>query len=220
MRHFSRLRFAGLPLTMKAQRLIALSQPMKDAISSKTNNLFRARTAEPTVIRLPNGHVQVTGDSARFPDSCPRCGSTPARTLVKLRFYKARHTKPEPGSFASDQPAIKVAKGKIMAKIPFCRRCGWTLKIIQFIPGILGCAVIGFLDPRIQNYRPSQLPWFSAGTACFAGMLTAGLVNVSFDYMPRLFIDPGVKAVALGKGIVELAFNDQIYAEQFVLLNR
>jgi hypothetical protein len=140
--------------------------------------------------------------------------------LVKLRFSKARHAKPEPGNIASNQPAIKLAKGNIITKIPFCRRCGWTQKTAQFIPAILGCAVIGFLDPRIQNYRPAQLPWFSAGTACFAGMLTAGLVNAAFDYMPRLLIDPGVKAVALGKGIVELAFNDQMYAEKFVLLNR
>jgi hypothetical protein len=193
---------------------------MEDVISSKTNNLFRVRIVEPPVIRLPNGHVQVTGDCARFPDSCPRCGSTPAKTLVRLRFYKFRHTKPEQGTIASDQPAIKVAKRKIMIKIPFCRRCGWTLKITQFLPGILGCVVIGFLGPLIQNYRPRQLPWFSAGTAFLAGMLTAGLVNAVFEYMPRLLIDPGVKIVTLGKGIVELAFNDQIYAEKFVLLNR
>ncbi len=193
---------------------------MEDVISSKTNIPFRPRTVEPTVVRLPNGHVQVTGDSARFPYLCPRCGSTPAKTLFRLRVDKVRRTKAEPGSIASYQAAIKLATGKIMTKIPYCRRCGWTLKITQFIPAMLGCAVIGFLDPRIQNYRPSQLPWFSAGTACLAGMLTAALVNVAFDYMPRLLIDPGVKAVALGKGVVELAFNDPMYAEQFVLLNR
>jgi hypothetical protein len=51
-------------------------------------------------------------------------------------------------------------------------------------------------------------------------MLTAGLVSAVFEYMPRLLIDPGVKIVTLGNGIVELAFNDQIYAEKFVLLNR
>jgi hypothetical protein len=193
---------------------------MEDVISSKANNLFRARTADPAVIRLPNGHVQVTGDSSRFPDFCPRCGSRPAKTSVKLRAYKGRRTKPDQGIMASDQAAIKVAKGKIQIRIPFCRRCGWTLKTTQFLPGVLGCVVIGLLDPRIQNYRPSQLPWFSAGTAVIAGMLTAGLVTAAFDCMPRLIIDPGVKAVALGKGIVELAFNDPIYAEQLVLLNR
>ena len=193
---------------------------MENAISNKTDTLFRSRTAERTVIRLPNGHVQVTGDSARYPDSCPRCGTRPAKTLVKLRAYKVRRTKPELGNFALNQPAIKAAKGKITLKIPFCRRCGWTLKIIQFLPGILGAGVIGFLDPRIQSYRPSQVPWFSAGSAVFAGMLTTGLVTAAFEYMPRLFIDPGVKIVAVGKGVVELAFDDQIYAEQFVLLNR
>jgi hypothetical protein len=140
--------------------------------------------------------------------------------LVKLRAYGVRRAKPEPGNFASDQPAIKSARGKITFKIPFCRRCGWTLKIIQFVPGILGCAVIGFLDPKIQNYRPGQLPWFSAGSAALAGMLTTGLVTAVFDSMPRLFLDAGVKVTALRKGVLELAFDDQMYAEQFVLLNR
>ena len=193
---------------------------MEDVISNKANTLFRARTAEPTVIRLPNGHVQVTGDSSRFPDFCPRCGNRPARTLVKLLAYKARRSKPEQGMMASDRAAIKVARGKVQIKIPFCRRCGWTLKISQFLPWLLGCVVIGFLDPRIQNYRPSQIPWFSAGTALIAGMVTAGLVTAAFEYMPRLLIDPGVKVVAVGKGVLELAFNDPMYAEQFVLLNR
>jgi hypothetical protein len=200
--------------------ILALSPPMEDVISSKTSTLFRVRTVEPAVIRLPNGHVQVTGDSPRFPDSCPRCGSMPAKTLVKLRASKVRRKKSEQGSVAPVQPAIKVARGETLTKIPFCRRCGWTLKITQFLPGILGCGVIAFLDPRIQNFRPSGIPWFSAGTAVIAGMLTAALVNVVFEYLPTLLIDPGVKVVTVGKGIVELAFDDQLYAEKFVLLNR
>lgn len=193
---------------------------MDDVVASKTDNLFRVSTVEPAVIRLPSGHVQVTGDDARFPDSCPRCGGSPAKTLVKLHVSKVRCKKPEPRSIAPSQPALKVATGTILNKIPFCRRCGWTLKTIQFLPGIVGVVAIGFLDTRIQNYRPAQFPWFSAGTAVFAGMLAAALVTAALDYMPRLFIDPGVKIAVLGKGKVELAFNDPVYAEKFVLLNR
>jgi hypothetical protein len=187
---------------------------------------FSARTTVPSVVRLPNGHVQMTGDSARFPDSCLRCGSSPAKTMVKLRLTKPLF-KSNDGIFSVEAKAnLRLVRTSLFKnsnrriKIPFCRCCGWTLKIIQFLPGILGAVVIGILDPLIQNFRPRQVPWFSAGTAFFAGMMTAGLVTALFEYMPRLFLRPGVKIVAITKDSAELAFDDLMYAERFVLLNR
>jgi hypothetical protein len=194
---------------------------MKDEVLGTATAHFRVRTAAPCVVRLPDGHVQMTGDSARFPETCPRCGSSPANTCVKLRVNKARLAKLEQASIHVVKPAIRVFKGNIPSiKFPFCRRCGWTLKITQFLPAILGGAVISILDPLIHNFRPRQVPWFSAGTAFFAGMMTAGLITALFEYMPRLFINPGVKVVAATKDSVELVFDDLMYAEKFVLLNR
>jgi hypothetical protein len=199
---------------------------MKDVIFGAVPAEFRVRTVEPCVIRLPDGNVRMHGDSARFPDRCPRCGSSPASTGVKLRLTRSRLFKADSASAPAQTDAnlrairARLIKSNRSIKIPFCRRCGWTLKITQFLPGFLGCAVIGFVDPRIQNFRPGQLPWFSAGTACLAGMLTAGVITAVFDYMPKLLIDPGVKVVAVTKDSAELAFDDPMYAEQFVLLNR
>ena len=77
-----------------------------------------------------------------------------------------------------------------------------------------------FLGPAIEHSHPRQLPWYSSGVAVVAGMLTAGLVPAAFEYMPRLILRSGVKVVAATKDSAELVFDDLMYAERFVLLNR
>jgi hypothetical protein len=197
---------------------------MEDEIFSKTPDRYRARTVESCVTRLPDGHVQMKGDAARFPERCPRCGSAPAKTMVKLRL-----TKLLPFKVHSASPPLKtedvvhsvrlrlIKNSNRAIKIPFCRQCGWTLKAAQYLPGILGFVFIVFVVPLLQHSHRNLFPWFS--TAVAVGV-TASLVDTVFRYLPNLFINPGVKLVAVTKDSAELAFDDQMYAEQFVLLNR
>ena len=200
---------------------------MEDVISSKTNILFRARTVEPCVIRLPNGNVRVTGDAARFPDLCPRCERSPAKTEIKLRLTKPRVFKADSADTPaqtdfnwSSTKARRIKSSNRVIKIPFCRQCGWSLKVAQNLPVIFGCLAMGYLGPLIERSHPRQFPWFSSGIAVVTGAVAAGLVDAVLRYLPNLIIDPGVKVVAVTKDSAELAFNDQMYAEKFVLLNR
>jgi len=197
---------------------------MEDVISSKTNILFRARTVEPCVIRLPNGNVRVTGDAARFPDLCPRCERSPAKTEIKLRLTKPRVFKADSADTPaqtdvnwSSTKARRIKSSNRVIKIPFCRQCGWPLKAAQYLPAILGGVFIVFVVPLLQHSHRKLFPWFSTGLA--VGM-TASLVDVAFRHLPRLFVKPGVEIVAITKDSAELAFDDPMYAEQFVLLNR
>ncbi|MGP8259458.1 MAG: hypothetical protein ACLQM6_05835 [Acidobacteriaceae bacterium] len=199
---------------------------MKDEVLGTTTAQFRVRTAAPCVVRLPDGHVQMTGDSARFPETCPRCGSAPANTMVKLRLTKPIFKINDGIATVETNVKLRMARMSLLKnnnrgiKIPFCRRCGWTIKVVQYLPAILGGAVMVFLGPVIEHSHPRQFPWYSSGIAVIAGALTAGLIPVLFEYLPRLFIAPGVKIVAATKGSVELVFDDPMYAEKFVLLNR
>ena len=197
---------------------------MEDGIFSKTADRFRVRTVEPRVARLHNGHVQMMGDTVLFPDRCPRCGSSPAKTEVKLRLTKARLLKVNDGSTpAGTEVNLRSISASLLKssnraiKVPFCRQCGWPLKVAQYLPAILGGVFIVFVVPLLQHSHPKLFPWFSTGLA--VGM-TASFVDVAFRHLPRLFVKPGVEIVAITKDSAELAFDDPMYAEQFVLLNR
>jgi hypothetical protein len=198
---------------------------MEAGILSKTPDRFRAPTVEPCVVRLPDGHVQMKGDAARFPDTCPRCGSAPAKTMVKLRLTRFRLNKVNDVT-APLETKIKLrsARARLLSKnsnratkIPFCRRCGWTLNAAHYIPALLGGVFIVFVVPFLQHFHHKLFPWFSTGIAVG---VTASLVDAAFRNLPRLLINPGVKVVVVTKDSVELAFDDQMYAERFVLLNR
>jgi hypothetical protein len=102
-------------------------------------------------------------------------------------------------------------------KVPFCQRCGWTLKAAQYLPAILGGVFIVFVVPLLQHSHHKLFPWFSTGLAVG---ITASLVDAVFKHLPSLFIHTGVEVVAITKDSAELAFDDPMYAEQFVLLNR
>jgi len=146
--------------------------------------------------------------------------------MVKLRLTKPLIKAND--SFAPAEANVKLYMARMSLlknsnrgiKIPFCRRCGWTLKVVQYLPAILGGTVTVFLTPVIEHAHPTQFPWYSRGIAAMAGMLTAGLIPAAFEYMPRLFLTPGIKIVAIDKYSAELAFDDLMYAERFVLLNR
>jgi ribosomal protein S27AE len=197
---------------------------MEDGIISRTPDRFRVRTVEPRVARLPDGHVQMMGDIALFPERCPRCGGSPAKTEVKLRLTKGRLFKVNDGTApAGTEVNLRSIRASLFKnsnrtiKIPFCQRCGWTLKATQYIPAILGGVFIVFVIPLLQHSHRKLFPSFSTGIA--VGM-TASLVDAAFRHLPRLFVKPGVQIVAITKDSAELAFDDPMYAEQFVLLNR
>lgn len=146
--------------------------------------------------------------------------------MVKLRLTKALFRTSVGIVSAETKVKLHMARMSLLKnsnrgiKIPFCRSCGWTLKVVQYLPAILGGAVTVFLGPMIEHSHPRQIPWYTSSIAVMAGMLTAGLVPAAFEYMPRLFLSPGVKIVAITKDTAELVFDDLMYAERFVLLNR
>ena len=174
------------------------------ALSSQAANRFKAPTAEPLVTRLPDGHVRVRGSDARFPDRCPRCGTAPAQTKVKLRFQKF-HAK----NFWR--------LNSHSTKLPFCTRCGRTLNALPYIIGILGFLSATFVVPHLET---RGLTPHSIFPSAFAIFLITVVSSATIEELPRLFFKPGVQVVAADKDSTDLAFDDPMYAEQFVLLNR
>jgi hypothetical protein len=173
---------------------------MKVKVLTTIPDRVRIQARVPCVTRLPNGHVQMEGGSVRFPERCPRCGNSPANTEVKLRFTKMR---------------LKGTGRSI--KVPFCRRCGWTLKTVQYLPAILTTVFVIFVVPLLKLSHPTLFPKISE--AAEIAILPA-VAGAAFEWLPRLFIRSGVEIVAVKKGSAELAFDDPLYAEKFVLLNR
>ena len=174
------------------------------ALSSSTANRFKAQIQEPSVARLPDGHVRVRGNDARFPDRCPRCGTAPARTEVKLRFQKFR---------------IKTCRKLNLhsIKLPFCTRCGRILNALPYVIGLLGFLFATFVVPHIKT------PGFSPHSilpSAFAIFLITLISGVAIEDLPRHFFKPGVQVVGADRDSADLAFDDPMYAEQFVLLNR
>jgi hypothetical protein len=174
------------------------------ANSSNTANRFKAQTAEPSVARLPDGHVRVRGSAARFPERCPRCGTVPARTKVKLRFEK----------FRAKNFSIFNSHS---IKLPFCTRCGRVLNALPYIIGMLSFVFITFAVPHIKTRGSSP---HSIIPSAFAAFLITLISGIAIERVPRLFFKPRVQVVGADADSADLAFEDPMYAEQFVLLNR
>jgi hypothetical protein len=196
---------------------------MKDEIPGAIPAEFRVPAVEPRVVRLPDGNVRMNGSSARFPETCPRCGGAPAETEVKLRltprFFKGNDGyAPAKGNEEMRSAMVKLFKSNNRAiKIPFCRRCGWLLKSVQYLPAILGTAFIVFVVPYLQLSHPKLFPWVSTGIAV---AVMASVVDAVCRHLPKLFVNAGVEVVAMTKDSADLAFDDPMYAEKFVELNR
>jgi hypothetical protein len=174
------------------------------ALSIKTANRLKVQTSEPSVARLPDGHVRVRGSATRFPEKCPRCGAFPARTEVKLRFQKFRAK----NFWRHSSQSIK---------LPFCARCGRTLNALPYIIGLFGFLFATFVVPRIKTPGFSPHSILPSAFAVFLITIVSGGV---IEELPRLFFKPGVQVLSADADSVDLAFDDPMYAEQFVLLNR
>ncbi len=177
---------------------------MKDEIFGTMPAEFRSMTIEPPVVRLPDGHVRVYRSGARFPNTCPRCGRSPAETEVKLGFMKLKLA-----SFTRNRSI----------KVPFCSRCGRTLKTARVISAILGALAVAAAESLISNRNllPKIPPGFAA---MIAAAVAAAVVGALFEWAPNVFVRAGVEVVGMGKDFTDLAFDDQMYAERFVELNR
>jgi hypothetical protein len=173
---------------------------MKAEILGVTPVRFGAPATDPRVVRLPDGNVRINGDAARFPERCPRCGRFPAKTEVRLHFTKFRSRGPLKG---------------VSVKVPFCRSCGVALNSIPYVCGALSFVVLTFVLPHLKI--PSSVRIIPDH---LLAAVIAVLVSVVIERVPRSLIRPGVEVVAVAKGSADVAFDDQMYAEQLVLLNR
>jgi hypothetical protein len=196
------LAVCGVTLDYKGADEIALRQAMKDEILGTIPAEFRVKTIEPRVARLPDGNVRMNGSGARFPETCPRCGRTPADTEVKLHFMKMRLA-----SLTHIQPV----------KIPFCKRCARTLKTAQYLPAFLSGLFVAFAVPALKLTNPNLYPHVPAWLVVAVVPMLAGMM---FEWAPRAFVKAGVEVVGVGKDFADLAFDDQMYAEKFVEMNR
>jgi ribosomal protein S27AE len=167
---------------------------MEDEILSI--NPSRNVATDPYVLRLPDGHVRVTATSIAFPETCPRCGSSPANTHVILRFTN---------------------ENNLSIKLPFCRRCGWILNITQYLFAAVFFASVFLVLPRL---RFPAFPWLSKAPSFIGPLAIFWICGWTAQQTLQMFFKPGVKVVAAKKDFIELAFDDQMYAENFVGLNR
>jgi hypothetical protein len=167
---------------------------MEDEILSI--NPSRSVLTDPYVIRLPDGHVRITATSILFPETCPRCGSSPANTTVSL------------SSGGESSQSIK---------LPFCRRCGWALNITQYSFVVAFCAFFFFVFPHLRIPIPSWLSGIPSSIVVIVVFLIIGLVS---QLIFKMIFKPGVEVVVAEKDSIELSFDDQMYADKFVELNR
>jgi len=168
---------------------------MEDEILSIIPN--RNTTTDPYVIRLPDGHVRVTATSIVFPETCPRCGSSPANTKVRLHLTKG-------GS--EHKPSIK---------LPFCQRCGLMLNITQYLFAAILVVIMLFVIPHLSRFS-----LFSRWHSSVAFIASLWIISWVLDQVFKLFYKPGVEVVVAKEDCFELVFDDQMYAEKFVELNR
>jgi hypothetical protein len=171
---------------------------MKDEVLSINPDRFDAMKSDPYVVRLPDGHVRVTASSIVFPETCPRCGSSPANTNVSLHLSKPN---------SENSPSIK---------LPFCKHCGWTLRITQYLFAAFFCSFMFALVPHLKIPIPNWLSKMPSGLVFIAVFL---IISSVFNQVFKLFYKPGVEVVVADKDCFELAFDDQMYAEKFVELN-
>jgi hypothetical protein len=177
---------------------------MKDETPGTIASRYRVQTVELVVVRLPDGNVRMNGSSAIFPKTCPRCGSVQANTDVKLRFAKFRLAN-----------FLKLNSWSV--KIPFCQRCGGILNAVPWVAGFVSFVFMTFVVPllKIPGFGvPSRIPPYVAAA------LAAAFAAAAIEGVPRMMFKPRVEIVAVEKGSGELAFEDRMYAEQFVELNR
>ena len=159
-------------------------------------NPDRNVAVDPYVMRLPNGHVRVTAASILFPETCPRCGSSPADTNVNLS---------SDGEFSQS------------IKLPFCRRCGRALNITQYSFLVAICAFFYFFFPHLQISIPSWLSRIPSNIVVIAVFLIIGWGS---QLIFKAIFKPGVEIVTADGHSIELSFDDQMYADKFVELNR
>jgi hypothetical protein len=152
--------------------------------------------SDPYVVRLPDGPVRVTATSILFPETCPRCGSSPASTNVSL--HSARDSSQS-------------------IKLPFCKRCGWSLNITQYLFAAILCALFLLVLPHLRVPTPN---WLSKVPPSIVLIAAFWIIGWAFQLVFKVFYKPGVEVVAAQKDSIELAFDDQMYAERFVELNR
>jgi ribosomal protein S27AE len=148
------------------------------------------------VIRLPSGNVQVNGTLVEFPAFCPRCGSSPAKTGVRLH--------PPHDS-------------EVSFVLPFCARCGWSLRLTGYLYAILLGAFMFFIFP---HWKVPTLSFLSKVPTEVIEVLCFLAVGWVFSQIFELFYKPRVQLVGLKGDFAEFAFEDPMYAEKFVELNR
>jgi hypothetical protein len=159
-------------------------------------NPNRGVPSDPYVVRLPDGHVRVTATSILFPETCPRCGSSPASTNVSLH------------SANDSNQSIK---------LPFCRRCGWSLNITQYLFAAIVCSFFLLVLPHLRISTPN---WLSKVPPSIVLIAFFWIISWAFQQVFKAFYRPGVEVVAAKDNSIELAFDDQMYAEKFVEMNR
>jgi hypothetical protein len=168
---------------------------MEDEILSINPEKFGGRATDPYVVRLPDGHVRVTGSSIVFPETCPRCGASPANTKVGLG---------------------KGGEGKRTISLPFCKQCGWSLNLTRYV--FLAIFLpIWFAFP---NMKLPLLRWFPKVSPGFLFIGIALILGWASDEVFKLIFKPRVEVVTAEKDSIVLAFEDQMYAEKFVEINR
>jgi hypothetical protein len=147
-------------------------------------------------MRLADGHIRVTADSIVFPKTCPRCGATPANTGVRLKGD---------------------GKGGRSIKIPYCKRCGWMLNFIEYSFAALLIGVILIVVPHFKVPIAGWTTKSSSTIAMFAVFFGAGWI---FEQLFKLFFKPGVTVITWTRESIDVSFENQMYAEKFVELNR
>lgn len=99
-------------------------------------------------------------------------------------------------------------KGSRSISIPYCKRCGWALNFIQYLFAALLLIGMLWMFPHLKV--PSTLVLIAIAW----GALWA------FELLFKLSFKPGISVVAWTRDSIDLCFEDKMYAERLVELNR
>lgn len=99
-------------------------------------------------------------------------------------------------------------RGSRSISIPYCKRCGWALNFIQYLFAVLLLIGMLWIFPHLQVPSTLVLTAIACGALWF------------FELLFKLSFKPGISVVAWTKDSIELSFEDQMYAEKMVELNR
>ena len=146
---------------------------MEDEILSIDPN--RSTLSCPYVIRLADGHVRVTATSILFPESCPRCGSSPATSNIRLH------------SANDENQSIK---------LPFCRNCGWSLNIGQYLFAAILFALFLLLP---QHLRVPSPVWLSKVPSSIVLIAVFCVLSWMFQQVFKAFISLGLRSSLRGR---------------------